>query len=122
MIIINDNYIRNEFDALNISLKSIDSAEQSFEIDLGNASEIIMLIDTEDISDDVSIIFDAGTGAGGRPVGFVAKSYSTSLAFLSSGEIANSSGKAHFKLETSADLSSNEIKIGIVKKLFARNN
>ncbi len=122
MTIINDNYVHNEFDAVTVSFETIDSADQSFEIDLCDASEIIMIINANDIGDDTDIVFEAGTGVCGKQIVLTARSYSTSLVFLSSGEITDGNGKAHFKLATSADLSSKEIEIGIVKKLFTRNN
>ncbi len=119
-----DNYIFNEFEAKGMTYTDITSSgtSEKLGIDMRDASEIIMVIDATDADDDLDITFDAGTGVCGRQVTFTAKCDDLTVLFLSSGEICNDKGMAYFTISSDSTLSTQNIKAGVIKKLFAHNN
>lgn len=124
MNFLSDNYIFNEFEAKGMTYTNITSSgtEEKMGIDMRGASEIIMVIDATDAADDLTVRFDAGTGVCGRQVTFKAKCDDLTVLFLSSGEICDDKGKAYFTISSDSALASQNIKAGVIKKLFVHNN
>lgn len=124
MIKVTNNIFKKEFDIkmLSTATATTSNTTETFEIDTKDASELLLYIDASDATSDCTIEFQAGTGVCGKKITLTADQSQCSLMFISTGEIADNKGKARFTLTSSAALSGQNIRFGVIKKQFVKNN
>ncbi len=124
MIKVTNNIFKKEFDIkmLSTATTTSSSTTETFEIDTKDASELLLYIDAREAAGDCTIEFQAGTGVCGKKISLTADQNQCSLMFISTGEIADNKGKARFTLTSSAALSGQNIRFGVIKKQFVKNN
>lgn len=124
MIKVTSNTFKKEFETkmLKTATSTVTDMSDTFEIDIKDASEILLYVDTNDATADCTIEFQAGTGVCGKKITVAPDKNQCSLMFISTGEIADDKGKAYFTLTSSSALSSQNIRFGVIKKQFVKNN